>query len=212
MCLSPVNEAAVKVLTEFGTSEWENSVEEFREEFGVLASRLERVRNQDKLPVLLPDGTYLELSQGQHNVIQKAIIEEFLPRHAPGSEVLYLGDTSKKILIRKDEKIKELGLPGIEHDLLPDVIAYNEVNNWLLFIEAVYSSNPISKLRHLNLEEFTKNCKPSPVFVSAFLNRQAFREWCLEISWETEVWLVESPDHLIHFDGSKFFGSYRERR
>ncbi len=207
-----INEAAVKVLTDFGTPQWENSVEEFREEFGVLSSRLERVRNQDKIAVTLPDGTYLELSQGQHNVIQKAIIEEFLPRHAPGSEVLYLGDTSKKILIRKDERLKELGLPEIEHDLLPDVVAYNEANNWLLLIEAVYSSNPISKLRHLNLEEFTKDCKPDPVFVSAFLNRQAFREWCLEISWETEVWLVESPDHLIHFNGSKFFGSYRERQ
>ncbi len=207
-----INEAAVKVLTDFGTPQWENSVEEFREEFGVLSSRLERVRNQDKIAVTLPDGTYLELSQGQHNVIQKAIVEEFLPRHAPGSEVLYLGDTSKKILIRKDERLKELGLPEIEHDLLPDVVAYNEANNWLLLIEAVYSSNPISKLRHLNLEEFTKDCKPDPVFVSAFLNRQAFREWCLEISWETEVWLVESPDHLIHFNGSKFFGSYRERQ
>lgn len=35
-----INEAAVKVLADFGTSHWENSVEEFREEFGVLASRL----------------------------------------------------------------------------------------------------------------------------------------------------------------------------
>jgi DNA (cytosine-5)-methyltransferase 1 len=134
-----INEAAVKVLGTFETPEWEKSIEEFRKEFGVLSSRLERVRQQEKISVTLPDGTYIELSQGAHNLIQKAIIDEFLTRYTSKPDVLYLGDTSKKILIRKDEKLRELGLPEIEHDLLPDIIAYDSANNWLFFIEAVYS-------------------------------------------------------------------------
>jgi len=28
------------------------------------------------------------------------------------------------------------------------------------------------------------------------------------IAWETEVWIADAPDHLIHFDGEKFLGSY----
>jgi hypothetical protein len=28
------------------------------------------------------------------------------------------------------------------------------------------------------------------------------------ISWETEVWVAEDPDHLIHFDGERFLGPY----
>ena len=45
--------------------------------------------------------------------------------------------------------------------------------------------------------------------MSVFCNRKAFRDWVLEISWETEVWLCESPDHLIHFNGAKFLGPYQ---
>lgn len=28
------------------------------------------------------------------------------------------------------------------------------------------------------------------------------------ISWETEVWIADSPDHMIHFNGSQFLGPY----
>ena len=29
-----------------------------------------------------------------------------------------------------------------------------------------------------------------------------------DISWETEVWVVESPTHLIHFNGERLPGPY----
>jgi hypothetical protein len=29
-----------------------------------------------------------------------------------------------------------------------------------------------------------------------------------DISWETEVWIAESPDHMIHFNGERFLGPY----
>ena len=74
--------------------------------------------------------------------LQKAIIEEFLPRFAPGSEVLYIGDAHKKSLLLDERKLEELGLPHLEHGILPDVIAHYTKKNWLLLIEAVHSSNP----------------------------------------------------------------------
>ncbi|MFH0352316.1 MAG: BsuBI/PstI family type II restriction endonuclease [Chromatiales bacterium] len=27
------------------------------------------------------------------------------------------------------------------------------------------------------------------------------RSFLTQISWDTEVWVAENPDHLIHFDG-----------
>ena len=33
-----------------------------------------------------------------------------------------------------------------------------------------------------------------------------------KIAWETEVWIAEIPDHLIHFNGDKFLGSVPERQ
>ena len=48
------------------------------------------------VPIKLPDGQKLQFSPGKHNEVQKAIIEEFAPRFAPGAHLLYLGDTAKK--------------------------------------------------------------------------------------------------------------------
>jgi hypothetical protein len=34
------------------------------------------------------------------------------------------------------------------------------------------------------------------------------RRFLSQISWETEVWVADDPDHLIHFDGERFLGPY----
>lgn len=167
---------------------------------------------QIKVPVRMPDGSVLELSPGPHNEIQRAIIEEFLPRFVPGAEVLYVGDTSKKMLALDKAGLQELGFFELAHDALPDVVALDRKRNWLFLIEAVHSSNPISQLRHLMLERLTATCKAPPVYVSAFQNRASLREWLLEISWETEDWLAETPDHLIHFNGDRFLGPHEPAR
>jgi hypothetical protein len=28
------------------------------------------------------------------------------------------------------------------------------------------------------------------------------------IAWETEVWIADTPDHLIHYNGTRFLGPY----
>ena len=35
---------------------------------------------------------------------------------------------------------------------------------------------------------------------------QQFKRHVENIAWETEVWIAEIPDHLIHFNGDKFLG------
>ena len=59
----------------------------------------------EKIPVKLPSGQQLSFTPGEHNELQKAIIEEFLPRYGYGCEVLYVGDTSDKYLFLNSEKI-----------------------------------------------------------------------------------------------------------
>jgi BsuBI/PstI restriction endonuclease domain len=67
----------------------------------------------------------------------------------------------------------------------------------------------MSPLRHLILEErAAKSCKAGIVYVSVFKDRTSFARWIKEISWETEVWLVESPDHVIHFNGERYLGPH----
>ncbi|OHB66897.1 MAG: hypothetical protein A2Y76_10780 [Planctomycetes bacterium RBG_13_60_9] len=206
-----IRKEASDVLRTFGTEGWDKAVETFCAQMGVLSEEIERARRLARIPVTLPQGHTLSLSPGPHNELQKAVIEEFLPRFAPGSEVLYIGDAHKKSLLADERKLVEFGFTNLAHGILPDVIAYYREKNWLLLIEAVHSSNPVSQLRHIELERLTSRCQVPRVYVSVFSNRKAFRDWVLEISWETEVWLRESPDHLIHFNGAKFLGPHQEK-
>jgi len=50
-------------------------------------------------------------------------------------------------------------------------------------------------------------CKAILVFFTAFPTRAAMRIFLTQISRETEVWFAEVPEHLIHFDGERFFGA-----
>jgi hypothetical protein len=43
---------------------------------------------------------------------------------------------------------------------------------------------------------------------TAFANRHAMRTFFTQLSWETEVWIAEDPDHLIHFNGERYLGPY----
>ena len=174
---------------------------------GVSEERMER-RRPLKIGARLPDGRLIELAKGEHNVLQKATLEFFIPRFAPEAKVLYIGDVSKKYLHVDAEGLKKLGLDEIAHEMLPDIVVLDTKNQWLLLIEAVHSSNPVSKLRHLALEEFTAGCPLPKVFVSVFATRKEFRRWVFDISWETEVWLADSPDHLIHFNGLRYLGPH----
>jgi hypothetical protein len=196
------------VIRKFGDDGWQAEVDAFVEVHGNFADVLVKERQLKGIPVTLPDGTLTALSTGGHNVLQKAIIEEFIPRFCPGGKVLYLGDTSKKILVHDKDALDKLRFFDVAHDTLPDVIVYDVDKNWLLLIEAVHSANPISPMRHLILVRAAADCTAPLVFVSAFQNRATFGRFVKDIAWETEVWLADDPDHMIHFDGTKFLGPY----
>jgi type II restriction enzyme len=140
--------------------------------------------------------------------LQKAIIEEFLPRYGYGAEVLYVGDAADKSLVYERERLQALKFFALEHGELPDVVAYAATRNWLYLIEAVHTSGPISPTRLLRLRQLTAACTAAIIYVTAFLDRDTFRKFIGELAWETEVWIAGEPDHLIHFDGEQFLGPY----
>jgi hypothetical protein len=205
-----LNPDYLPVIASFGSKNWEEDVEEFLERRGTLAERLGDSRIMSLLPIKLPSGIVLQLTQGKHNLLQKAIIEEFLPRYGEGATLLYVGDAADKFLHVTKEKLDALKFFEISHNELPDIIAYSDSKNWLYLIEAVHSSGPISRVRHEELKILTKECTAEIIYVTAFLDRESFRKFAFDISWETEVWIAESPDHLIHFNGKRFLGPYKE--
>lgn len=196
----------------YGTSEWDERLKEYKKNSKSLKEQLQRNRDIEKIPIILPNKTELIFSKGAHNDLQKAIIEEFLPRYGKGCEILYVGDTANKSLHLEKQKLESIKFFELSHDKLPDIVAYDSQKNWLYLIEAVHSSGAINEIRLLELKKLTEECKASIIYVTAFLNRAEFRKWSSEIAWETEVWVADNPDHLIHFNGDKFLGPYSEKK
>ena len=53
-------------------------------------------------------------------------------------------------------------------------------------------------------------CKAGLGFVTAFENRRTMQTFVSHIAWESEVWIAEDPDHMIHFNGERFLGPYAD--
>lgn len=168
-----------------------------------------RSRQMNTVPVRLPDGRELRLSPGTHNALQRDVIEQFLPRLAPGAHVLYLGDTDHKTLCLDERGLQVIGIPIGKHDKLPDIVALDSHRNWLFLIEAVASHGPVDEKRRLELISLLASCEIGPVYVSAFPDFREFKRRADKIAWETEVWLADLPDHLLHYDGDRFLGPRR---
>lgn len=162
-------------------------------------------RKMTKMPVKI-NGIDFTFSPGKHNQLQKAIIEEFAPRFAPNAECLYVGDTIQKDLVKNEDRLKELGFTITLHDKMPDVVLYRADKNWIYFIEAVTSVGPMDPKRIQEITEMTDGVKAGKIFVTAFLDFKTYKKFSEKLAWETEIWLAEMPDHMIHMNGDKFLG------
>ena len=195
-------------IKKYGTPQWNSSLKTFMEGKESLVEQLKQRREKAMLPVKI-GGKEVVFSPGEHNQIQKAIIEEFLSRFGQDAEVLYVGDTADKFLFLNESALNELKFFEISHEKLPDVLAYSKSKNWLFLIEAVHSANPIDSFRKLTLAKLADGCAADIVFVTAFLTRSSFKKFVADIAWETEVWIADDPDHMIHFNGDKVLGLHK---
>lgn len=192
------------LLHAYGTASWSKKLRVFMKHNEELRELLARKRELEKIPVLLPSGVEIRLSAGEHNALQRDIVQQFLPRFGFGAEVLYIGDAENKFLLREEGKLQKLGFFELEHEELPDIVAYSSERNLLYMIEAVHSYGQMSELRIEKLKSKLTKCSAELVFISAFENKKTFRRFVDDIAWESEVWIADSPDHMIHFNGYKF--------
>ena len=112
----------------------------------------------------------------------------------------------EKDLVKNENKLRELGFAISLHDKMPDVVLYSVQNNWIYFIEAVTSVGPMEPKRIKEIEEMTTGVTAGKVYVTAFLDFKTFKIFSESLAWETEVWIADMPDHMIHLNGDKFLG------
>lgn len=201
-----LTDEALNAIKTYSTDKWASAAKSFIDKYGALVARYARERKSQMIPVVLSKGLTLQLSPGKHNQVQAAIVLEFAPRFAPGSSLLYLGDAAKKNLFVDTKRLVELGIPITDHDKLPDVILYDPQKKWLYLIEAVTSHGPMSPKRVVELEEMLTTCKAGRIYITAFPDITEFRRHTGDIAWETEVWIMDDPAHMIHYNGDRFMG------
>lgn len=205
-----IEPAAQALMRSFGTRQWQDKLAIYLAERETLVARYAKEREQNRIPVEIAPGQQVTLSPGEHSELIRAIIEDFAQRFAPGSVLIYAGDTGDKWGYFDKAKLAQLGVVVDSHGKMPDVVLHFPEKNWLLLIESVTSHGPVDGKRHTELAKLFAGCKAGLVYVTAFPNRIVMSRYLGEIAWESEVWVADSPSHLIHFNGERFLGPYSE--
>jgi hypothetical protein len=203
-----IEPTALAMLRKVGTAQWSPTLKIYLASLEAIKNEIARKRTLARVPVTLPDGSQVALSPGGQNPLIKAVIEHFCPVFAPGGVVIYIGDTENKFVHLEAEHLAKLGVSLDSAAKIPDVIVHYTAKNWLLLIEAVTSAGPVDGKRRKELKELFAGCKAGLVFVTAFETRRTMQSFLGQIAWESEVWIAEDPDHMIHFNGERFLGPY----
>lgn len=192
----------------FGQPGWKRRLAVHLAGTKTLTDRYAREREMALIPVQLPSGKTIRLSPGEHSALIRDIIAEFAPRFAPGSVLIYAGDTGDKTGYFDRERLAVLGVAVDSHGKMPDVVIHDVARNWLLLVESVTSHGPVDGKRHHELMELFAGSSAGLVYVTAFPTRAVMSKYLAEIAWESEVWVADAPTHMIHFNGVRFLGPY----
>jgi hypothetical protein len=198
----------LRLLRTCGTSAWKVGLRKYLSTRETLAQKYAKERTMTRIPVRTPDGKELVLSGGMHSLLIKDIVEEFAPRFAPGAVLVYAGDTGAKWGQFDEALLSKLGVTVDAHGKMPDVVLYHPGKNWLILVEAVTSHGPVDGKRHAELAALFADSSAGLVYVTALPSKTVMTRYLAEIAWETEVWVSDSPSHLIHFNGARFLGPY----
>lgn len=206
-----ISPEAKALLMTFGTKPWEATLKKYLTTVQTLSDRYKKERDMNLVPCVLPDGKALQLSPGPHSELIRDIIEQFGPRFAPGGKVIYIGDTGNKGVVFDEAYLASLGVVLHERGKMPDVVIHDTRHNWLLLIESVTSVGSMDGKRHEELTALLGHSKAGLVFITAFPNRTLMGKFLSVLAWETEVWIADNPDHLIHFNGDRYLGPHTHK-
>ncbi len=203
-----IEPTALRLCRTFKTDAWDAALKRYLGDRGDIQRDLQRARNIARIPVHLPSGKEISLSPGGQNPLIKAFIEDFCPRFVPGGVVLYVGDAENKFHYFATECFAQLGVRIDSAAKMPDVVVHDTKRGWLVVGEAVTSAGVVDGKRRRELKKLFSGFHSGLVFVTAFASRGIMGRFLNQISWETEVWIADNPDHVVHFNGERFFGPY----
>lgn len=203
-----IEHGVLELLRTRGGEDWEANLRTYLASVETLQKRYRQDREMVRIPIRIDAERTITLSPGGQNILVEQIVKEFAPRYTPGGRLLYIGDADEKFAYYDADAFAALGVTVEAHGKMPDAVIHDTAKDWLVLVEAVTFHGPIDPKRSGELKRLFAGSRAGLVLVTAFLTRRAMVEYLFEISWETEVWVAESPDHLIHFNGERFLGPY----
>ncbi len=198
-----ITDDALILIKAYGTKNWNTRLPKFLKKIKRSAVNYKTKKSKNRLSFVLGDTT-IKFSPGKHNELQIAILNEFRGYFCKDSEIMYVGDTAHKMLYTNKDILKEINFEIKKHDILPDIVLLDRTKNRLYLIEAVSSHGPVSNKRLIELTDYFSKLQYKLVFISAFPDFKEFKRHVNDIAWETEVWISEISNHMIHFNGDKF--------
>lgn len=203
-----ITDEALTVLRGHDTAMFASALERFLSKHDSYESLRAERRSMPKTPVELPSGLDLRLSPSGQSVLIKTMIEEMLPRYAPGCQVIYIDDTDHQHGTVDAKLMDELGITLKAREKAPDVIAWDARRGWLFLMEAASTHGPVDVTRKAELHVLFSAQWDKVVLVSCFPDRHTMQRYLASLAWETEAWCADAPDHMIHLNGSRFAGPY----
>lgn len=198
------------LLRTYGTPQWEDALASFLDGYTTYSEILKQEKKIEAAYKVCYEGSELSFRLNPHNKLQKEIIENLFPLIAKEQlpELLYVGDAVDRDLKQESDRLAELGINVLsDSPILPDIIAYDEKNNRILFIEAYYSGGAFT-VDKVNKIKSLCHCKEGTeaAFITAFDTTKKMLKAYQEVAWDTEIWIAEEPTHLVHKNGDKFVG------
>lgn len=189
------------ILDHIGSSDLTPIITDWREKHKSVLSKRKKIDSAHQIEIVLPDGNKILLSPGEHNALEKEIIESFITYHIPDPSFLYIGDARNKMLYSNEELLRTLDIELNVHNNLPDIIVYSQEHNTIFAIESVTSVGPVEEKRKTEIEAIFEHSGKPVKCITAFLDRGTFGKFSRVLAWGTFAWIAEEPEHLIRFNG-----------
>lgn len=130
------------------------------------------------------------------------LVQGFRAAFAPASMLLYPAAAGAA----DADQLARLSLPDPTPTTAPTAVLYDAARQRIYLLEAVPAHGPITPARRQQLAAWAQACPAAQVYVTAFPTMAVFQAHSAPIAWETNVWLADAPQHLIHFNGDRFLG------
>lgn len=162
------------------------------------------IASKASVMVTFPNGETRSMAPGPSSIITKAVVEVFARRFLDQAAVLWLSESSNKVVAKDENLSATIGLQ-IEADRnLPDLILVDlgPDEPLIVFVEVVATDGAVTQRRQEALLALTDAAgfeRAQIAFLTAYRDRDApgFRKTVSGLAWGSFAWFASEPERIV---------------